>query len=290
MAEDSRDVLMTLEITKGNFVPAECTSVIEAAPANGIKDALADGFTHQSQHGNKKTNYFSIEDFTFPVALADETDAKDQMTAEKAKGADREKEVTKQFGKQFADLHERNANLQQQIEDLHDRLAAVEGRKGSAGRKGSNSATSLSDLKLPETKEPVEYSRFMSQGRSAMRAKTYPADLDQISISKQMDQSSTTIFSLCRDSKTLYGASLLKRKAIGMESLRGYLRIDFFDVLITDLNWDEDDVVKEKFKFVCRRAVVQYAIETMTTDPQYKGAAKLIKLPSREWNVLTAKT
>ena len=46
---------------------------------------------------------------------------------------------------------------------------------------------------------------------------------------------------------------------IGQDSgPKAYLRIDFTDLLITELDWDEGEVIKEKYKFVCRGVKMQY--------------------------------
>ncbi|HKM64968.1 MAG TPA: type VI secretion system tube protein Hcp [Acidisphaera sp.] len=230
MAEDARDILMKLEITEGNCVDAECSAVIEASPTLGVKDALADGFEHQSLVGGAQVNYFAIDDFTFPVGLKPDSEP--------------------------------------------DKLAeALNKHLASQGKD-----------KVP-TKS--EFTRFMEGGHAGISGKqSYPANLDQMSIIKKLDVSSTGIFRLCKESKTLFGASILKRKAIGGDSLRGYLRIDFFEVLITDLGWDNADVVKEDFKFVCRKATVRYCMETLTTDLRPRSLPKLVQIAEETWSVL----
>jgi hypothetical protein len=37
-----------------------------------------------------------------------------------------------------------------------------------------------------------------------------------------------------------------------------YLRIDFYDVLIVEVEWSDDDEVTENCKFICRKVLVQY--------------------------------
>jgi type VI protein secretion system component Hcp len=43
-----------------------------------------------------------------------------------------------------------------------------------------------------------------------------------------------------------------------LTGLQGYFRIDFTDVLLTDLDWDDGDTIKETAKFVCRQIQIQY--------------------------------
>jgi type VI protein secretion system component Hcp len=241
MAEDARDILMRIEKTPMDFIESECRAVIEANPKVGVKDPLANGFTHQSLGGGRKTNYFSIDDFTFPVGLID-TDG----------GNPQSKQQQAQMGQ-----------MQEHLAKMQEMMTKMGGEKGSSQKKSS------------------EFTAFMNKGRGAP---TYPADLEQMSVTKKMDVSSTKIFDLCNKSTTVYGACILKRKAIGDNSLRGYLRIDFRQLLITDLNWDDGDVIKEDFKFVCRAATVTYCMSTMTTDGSFTGT-KLIQLPPQSWNV-----
>jgi type VI protein secretion system component Hcp len=117
----------------------------------------------------------------------------------------------------------------------------------------------------------AQYTRFMNRGPLATRG-SYSADLEPVSITKMLDASSLTLFKACIDREVLDSAVLIKRRGGGAEHLRTYLRIEFTELLITDFNWDEDDVVKEKIKFVCREAKVQYAIEnddgTLERAPQ----------------------
>ena len=238
MAEDLRDILMKLEVTTGLHIEAECTAIIEANPKIGAKDELASGFTAQNLAGGRRTNYFSIDEFTFPLALIDADDEEDSETRRQRQ-------------------HEEK--LQMLLE------ASQEGKGMRARRK-------------------TEFTRFMTQGRRTARERSYPADLEQITITKRFDVSSTNIFRLCKDNKTLFGASILKRKPIGDQSLRTYLRLDFTDVLITDLSWEDGDFVKEQFKFVCRKAEVTYCMEGPSTDT--RTAPKLCKMPTTSWSVL----
>ena len=64
---------------------------------------------------------------------------------------------------------------------------------------------------------------------------------------------------MCCDSTSFSSATLIKRKAASTSvSGHAFLRIDFTDVLVIDVDWDSGDVVKEKCKFICREVMVQY--------------------------------
>lgn len=91
----------------------------------------------------------------------------------------------------------------------------------------------------------------------------YPVDVDEFEFKRQFDVASPILFQLCATSAPLKSATLVQRKAGSSQSQMGispcYLRIDFFDVLLTSVGWDvEDEGVEEKVKFVSRRISVQY--------------------------------
>ena len=58
-----------------------------------------------------------------------------------------------------------------------------------------------------------------------------------------------------------------------------YVRIDFFNVVITELSWNsEDDGVKETFQFVCDEAHVHYRQQIHTGEVTTK------QLPPGKWH------
>jgi len=229
MADDTRDVLFQLVPGTGRgspkSIPSECTALLNPDDELGKK-----GFTASTKTAD--ANFFSIEDFSFVVALAssDGTAATSsaKVGAMVQETRDRSDEQMKAITKK---LQESN-------------IPELQGLKLGAG--GGASST---------------FQRFMTSGRSALRAKTYPSDLDAISITRRQDATSLTLLDACLHSVTFKSATILKRKAFGDRYLRTYLRIDFTDVMLTEFNWEEDDVIKETFKFVCRGAAVQYASE-----------------------------
>ena len=203
--------------------PVPVDSECKAVIAKG--DTLASGFMSSipSNRGGTRPNYFAIKDFTFQVALSGDGAAKGAAAAQ----------------------NEQSKLAMQEIE-----------------KKLKDRSPELAGLQLNAPKNSAEFQRFMANGRADMRVKTYPADLEAISVTKELDATSLTLLKGCVTSVTFKNATLLKRKATGDNELRTYLRIDFTDLLITEFNWDEDEVVTEKFKFVCRKAIVQYAVET----------------------------
>ena len=112
----------------------------------------------------------------------------------------------------------------------------------------------------PATPQPfkLKYARFMNAATSK-GSHGYPVDIDTITFSRLMDRGSTVFFQDLCGLKTFEMATLVKRKMTGSAGgLQTYLRMDFIDVLMIGLDWDEGDVIKEKYKFICRGVMVQY--------------------------------
>jgi type VI protein secretion system component Hcp len=91
----------------------------------------------------------------------------------------------------------------------------------------------------------------------------YPLEFDKFSFERTIDRASPIFFQSCCTSKTFDSATLVKRLAqggvaTGDQASSAYLRIDFFKVLITGINWDDGDVVKEKCEFICQEMKIKY--------------------------------
>jgi type VI protein secretion system component Hcp len=287
VAEDDRDILMKLEMTAGNYVPSECSSMVTSA------DKLASGFTGSTAVGSSASgNYFAVEDFTFDVGIT-EPGQMDALKAQQQQSNEQTTQVVKQVNKAVGSLQSQITALIARCQSLEQRLAEVTGGKASSGGGGNgNTTASVDSISLSAGgKETGAFGRFLSEGRSFTRkGKAYPSDLDAVSITRRMDISSTTLFDCCKKSFKFKSATILKRKAIGGSVLRGYLRIDFKDVMLTELNWDDDEVIKETFKFVCREATVQYAMETPPSGKFSQGMAIMKPIPPETWSLLDTKS
>jgi type VI protein secretion system component Hcp len=242
MAEDSRDILMKMTMSAasgGASPPAECQALITP------QDALASnaGFTFiPKAWGAASPNYFAIDDFTFEVALHD-------PAAAAAKG---ENAALKEHQEKLDKIQEAAAKMNPEMAKM----------MGAAGGGGSN-----------------EFKRYIgaAPGERNKVAKSLVGDLAEITISKRMDISSATLLQSCLKREQFQKATVLKRKATGAGELRTYLKIEFNQLMLTSFDWSDDDVVKETFKFVCRQAIVTYAVE------DYGG--KLLVQPATQWAV-----
>jgi type VI protein secretion system component Hcp len=92
----------------------------------------------------------------------------------------------------------------------------------------------------------------------------YPLDVQEISISRRMDKASPILLNNCLTLTPFTKAVIVKRKVVGGVSEdnlvhhRGFLRLDFDKPLITSVEWEDGEVVKEKLKFICRGFKVTY--------------------------------
>ncbi len=100
----------------------------------------------------------------------------------------------------------------------------------------------------------------------------FDAILDEISISRQMDKASMPLLQCCVDQTPLQKAVLIKRKFTynrkkgEKKAYETYLRLEFKEPLITGVEWEDEDAIREKVKFVCRGIEVQYRSQSPDGD------------------------
>ena len=97
------------------------------------------------------------------------------------------------------------------------------------------------------------------------KAHNYPAELQPISFSRQIDKTSSVLIQNCIDCVSYDSATLIKRKASGVLGSDGqvaagevFLRLDFIGVLVIKVDWDNDDKVNESCDFICRSVTISY--------------------------------
>ena len=85
-------------------------------------------------------------------------------------------------------------------------------------------------------------------------------DMQPIEFTRLMDSASTLLMGALIGCTTLPSISIIKRKAAGTANGgEAYLRLDFSEVLLTDLDWKESsDVVEETGKFIYRKLKISY--------------------------------
>jgi type VI protein secretion system component Hcp len=111
----------------------------------------------------------------------------------------------------------------------------------------------------------IKFGRWKSAKTSEAADIKYPVQMDPFSFTRVIDKASMTLFDSCINSISFKSATLIKRKITGhhrdtteLTGLQTFLRIDFTDVLLISLEWDDGDAIKEKGKFVYRGMEIQY--------------------------------
>lgn len=84
-------------------------------------------------------------------------------------------------------------------------------------------------------------------------------EMQPITFSRYIDQASSNILQRCFDSAYFEKVTIVKRRATGGQFAGyGFLRMDFGGVMVTQINWSDDDDVEEQVTFVCRSVQIQY--------------------------------
>jgi type VI protein secretion system component Hcp len=135
------------------------------------------------------------------------------------------------------------------------------------------------ELKLASVRSGSDFAAFM-KARSGGALKSYSSNLENVVLTKVLDNASLSLFTACTACTLIDTVTLIKRRGGGGKKLLTYLRVVFEKVLITDFNWDEDDVITEKISFVCRSAKIKYRVEQSSgkLDPT---------LPEQSWTAET---
>jgi type VI protein secretion system component Hcp len=88
----------------------------------------------------------------------------------------------------------------------------------------------------------------------------------EINFTRQVDITSKAFLMGLKQGHGYRSATLIKRKGAGSKDQSGapaagdvYLRIDFESVLVTSIDWSDDDgEIKEECKFICKKITIQY--------------------------------
>ena len=89
-----------------------------------------------------------------------------------------------------------------------------------------------------------------------------PVDMQPVSFTRRFDSASPTLLQAMVTGDTLQSLIVVKRKASGADSAGLiYLRVDFSDVLVIALDWqDSDRFIEEKCTFIWRKAQIRYRL------------------------------
>ena len=224
--QDSRDILMSVTIKGGaKALKGEVGIAIDTS------DAMMEGF-----HKDMEVDLFCrIQDFTFSVGIEDNES-----------GGGEEGGTGTNVGASENTLH---------------------GTRGTAPVKGGKPTTGKTTTSKP-AKRSRQFKHFMDFGGSEADPNTgsvgYPPSLQPITVSRQMDSMSAALLKECLNCKPLKRVIIVKRKFTGSkDNYEAYLRIEFIDCLLTEVEWDDDEIIKEKVKFVYRELKTQYKPQDM---------------------------
>jgi len=219
MADESTDVLMTLIAKSGSGLAAECASEWNS------DDKMATDF--------KLGAFFEVEDFSLGGGL-ELKDASDKTNSSTGRNG---------------------SDLGNTLTDRDD--PRKEGKEDGKVRDGGKS-------KAASGGRGTKFEAYIHM-KDAQWAQKLKLDVPEISVSRQMDKCSPELFYSCMMMSPLKKAIIVKRKIIGRLAaegvsvpMMGFLRLEFNEPLITSIDWEDGDVIKEKFKFVCRGFTFTY--------------------------------
>jgi type VI secretion system secreted protein Hcp len=94
--------------------------------------------------------------------------------------------------------------------------------------------------------------------RNGQRDK-FPIDLQPVSFTRAIDAASPKLINACLTGEMFDSATLVKRHAAGTTAGgEVFLRLDFKEVLIIEVEWEDDDEIREDVRFICRSVTMSY--------------------------------
>jgi type VI protein secretion system component Hcp len=238
---DKVEILMKIVISGNNAIPAECQLAIDPT------DTLMSGF--------ENGRFFQIKDFNFSAGLQDDQGgagnggAAGGGAAPSSGGAD----GTRRAG---VVASTRPGAPYGSTRDAHALLRSGQGKvHGGAARQDNKPGKKDEDK---PGKRGGSFAKWRRDPAGGAGGAHYPLEVEPITFTRFMDQASTSLFQALCDSQSLASASIVRRAVTGGNDAKAYLRLDFTDVLIIGIDWNDDDPIEEKFKFICRGVKVQF--------------------------------
>ncbi|MDE2006498.1 MAG: type VI secretion system tube protein Hcp [Rhodospirillales bacterium] len=131
--------------------------------------------------------------------------------------------------------------------------------RGSGSSTGGKSGTMTGET---SHRRGVKFQDFMNFGFKATNPDgtlNYDVSLDEITVERQIDETSTTILKECLERRPLDSIVIVRRKFTGNQEYReAFIRLEFKDCLVTSIDWDNDENIKETMKFVYRELHIFY--------------------------------
>jgi type VI protein secretion system component Hcp len=183
---------------------------------------------------------FEVDKFTFSTRLED-TDQ--TSTAELGGVVTQHGQIITQHGQMITQHDQMITRLQQG--------QAARGKAGSL-RGDSITAPRPSFARWRASNSDAEF-----KGQNGRKG--YPVNVQPVTFSRHVDKTSFQLMEKFLNGKPFCSAALVKRKPAGTKAAgEAFLRIDFEDVLIINIDWTDDEPVQETVKFISRVIRLQY--------------------------------
>jgi len=245
MNDKGNDVLMRLMLTSGTPLYAECQTEV---------DTDLDDFVSDYYNGE----FFEVTEFSFGMNLDDKDPASEAVNTAASATAP-------------AHLAPVPVGAGGAVKAASRMSFAEEIAMKAAARAANSSGPPTSKFARWKSATPDEIASMPP----------YRLQMDEFSITRLYDKASPVLFEKCCNSDSIASASLVKRKLIGADMLRGFLRLDFKDLLVTHVEWQNEEVIKETFKFVFREITAQYRVVVFK---QGSKVPELQTLAAVTWN------
>ena len=132
---------------------------------------------------------------------------------------------------------------------------------GISGDESEGGAAKKKEVKYGKDNKPLKPSSAgeFKKWRSGERTQPYPVDMQPVEFTRAIDKASVGMLDDCVKRVNYDSATLIKRKAAGGKAAgEVFLRFDFTGVLITSLEWANDEPILETCEFITRAVTVFY--------------------------------
>ena len=121
------------------------------------------------------------------------------------------------------------------------------------------------------------FSRWRSAKDDEYKKIGFPIEFDTFSFTRVIDGASPAFFRACCNQESFKSAALVRRVATGLvrgqdRKSEGFMRLDFKDVMLTGINWDDGELVEETVTFICKNLRVRY--RQQAADASLGGATE----------------
>ena len=104
----------------------------------------------------------------------------------------------------------------------------------------------------------VKFGRWKSAKDTEVKKMTFPVKMDEFTVTRRYDKASPVLFEKCANSQGFKTATLVKRRLIGSGKLQTFFRIDLDEVLITHIDLEDEEVIKETLHLIFRSVTITY--------------------------------